>query len=108
MNRVSTSSKVSYTSPNAHYPSREYAMTDVIAILFVDVYLSKAKLTSFPDGNCILIESTLGEYCLRQMLLRMLADGSASSQQDAWYNCHSSKLHIAFHAIWGEIYRNIR
>ena len=51
-------------------------MTDVMASLFIDVHLSKAKLTLFREGNCFLIASTVSTYSLRQMLLRVVADGS--------------------------------
>jgi len=51
-------------------------MADVIANSLLDVHPSKAKLTLYLDGNCILIASTVGEYSFRQMLPRVLADGS--------------------------------
>jgi len=45
-----------------------------MANLFVDVHLSKDKLTLLHDGKCILILSTVSEYSLPQMLQRVLAD----------------------------------
>jgi len=83
-------------------------MTDVIANLFVEVHPSKAKLTLFLVGNCFLIASTVSEYSLRQMLLRVLADGSTSLLRNALYDRRSSRFDIAFHGIWAETNPNIR
>jgi len=74
-------------------------MTDVIANAFVEVQPSKAKLTLFLDGNCFLIASTVSEYSLRQMLLRVLADGSTSSLRNALYDRRSSRFDIVFHGL---------
>jgi hypothetical protein len=57
-------------------------MTDVIAIMFVDMHPSNAKLTLFLDGNCFLIAPIVSEYSLWQMLVRVLADGSISSPRN--------------------------
>jgi len=77
-------------------------MTDIIANLFVDVHPSKAKQTLFLVGNCFLIASTVSEYSLRKMLLRVLDDGSTSSLRNALYNRRSSRFDIAFHGISAE------
>jgi len=58
-------------------------MTDIMASLFVTVHPSKDKLTLFCDGNCFLIASTVSAYSLRQMLLRVVADGSTKSSRNA-------------------------
>jgi len=83
-------------------------MTNVMANLFIDVHLSNAKLTWFLDGNCFLIVSTVSVYSLRQMLLRVLADGSTSFFCNALYDHQSSRFDIAFHGIWAETNLNIR
>jgi len=54
-------------------------MTDVLANMFDDVHLSNAKLTLFLNVNCFLIASTVSAYSLRQMLRRVVADGSTRS-----------------------------
>ena len=54
-------------------------MTDVMASLFVHVHPSKPKLTLFCIANCFLIASTVSAYSLRQMLLRVVADGRTRS-----------------------------
>jgi len=64
-------------------------MTDVMVNLFVDVHPSKAKLTLFRNGNCFLIASIVSEYSLRQMLLRVVADGSTRSSRNALYDLRS-------------------
>jgi len=83
-------------------------MTDVMANLFVDVHPSKAKLTLFRIGNCFLIASTVSAYCLRQMLLRVVADGSTRSSRNALYDRHSSRFDIMFHGICAETNPNLR
>jgi len=72
-------------------------MTDVIASLFVDVHWSDVKLTLFHDGTCIIIASTISEYSLWQMLLKVVADGSTRSLPEALYDHHSSRFDIVFH-----------
>jgi hypothetical protein len=74
-------------------------MTDVMANLFVDVHPSKAKLTLFHDGNCFLNASTVSAYSLRQMMLRVVADGSTRSSHNALYDRRSWRFDIAFHGI---------
>jgi len=74
-------------------------MTDDIADLFVDVHLSKVKLTSFLDGNCFVIASTVSEYSLWQMLVRVLADGNPSSQHNALNNHEISRFDIVFNGM---------
>jgi len=74
-------------------------MTDVIANLFVDVHPSKAKLSLFLDGSCFLIASTVGMYSLRQILLRVLADGNTNVLCNALYDHRSLRLDITFHGI---------
>jgi len=83
-------------------------MTDVITNLFVDVHPSKAKLTLFVDGNCLLIASTVSVYSLRQILLRVLADGISNSLRNALYDRHSSRFDIAFHGVCAETTPNMR
>jgi len=74
-------------------------MTDAISNLFVDVHPSNAKLTLFLEGNCFLIASTLSEYSLWQMLLRVLVDGSTSLPRNALNEHLSSRFDIAFHGM---------
>jgi len=83
-------------------------MTDVISNLFVDVYLSKAKLTLFATGNCFLIASTVSAYSLQQMLIRVVADSSTRSSRNALYDHRSSQFDIAFHEICAETNPNMR
>jgi len=83
-------------------------MTDVMANLFVDVHPSKAKLTLFRIGSCFLISSTVSGNSLRQMLLRVVADGSSMSSRNALYDRRSSRFHIVFHGICAETNPNIR
>jgi len=64
-------------------------MTDGIANLFVDVHLSKVKLTLFLDGSCFLSASTISVYSLRQILLRVLADGNTNSLCNVFYDRRS-------------------
>ena len=77
-------------------------MTDVMGNLFVDVHPSKAKLTLFRNGKCFLIASTVSAYSLRQMLLRVVADGSTGSSRNDSYDRRSSRFDIAFHGICAE------
>jgi len=58
-------------------------MTDIMANSFVDVHTSKAKLSLFRDGNCFIIASTVDKYYPRQMLERVVADGSTRSLRNA-------------------------
>jgi len=51
-------------------------MTNIMARLFVDVHLSKAKPTVFRDSNCFLIASTDSEYSFRHTVLRVVGDGN--------------------------------
>jgi len=82
-------------------------MTDVMAILFVDVHPSKAKLTLFHIGNCLLIASTGSAYSLRQMLLRVLADGRTRSSCNALYDHRCTRFDILFHGICAETNPNM-
>jgi len=50
-------------------------MTNVIVSFLVDLYQAKAELTSFHYGNCFSIASMASAYSLKQMLLRVVADG---------------------------------
>jgi len=72
-------------------------MTDIIPSLFVDIHPSKAKLTIFLDSNCFLIASTVSEYSLWQLLLRVLADGSTSQPRNALNDHCSSRFDLAHH-----------
>jgi len=83
-------------------------MTEVIANLFVDVHPSKAKLTLFVDVNWFLIASTVSVYSLRQILLRVLADGNTNLLPYALYDRRSSTFDIAFHGICAETKPNTR
>jgi len=73
--------------------------TDIMANSLVDVHPSKAKLTLFRDGNWFLIASTVTACPLRQMLLRVAADGSRSSSRNALYGRRSSMFDVAFQGI---------
>ena len=79
-----------------------------MANLFVDVHLSKAKLTLFGDSNCFTIASMLSVDSLLQMLLQVEADSSTRSLRNALSPCHSSRLDIAFHGIRAETNPNTR
>jgi len=83
-------------------------MTNIIANLFVDVHPSKAKLTLFLDGNCFLIAFTVSVYSLRQILLRVLADGYTKSLHNALYDRRSTRFDFVFHGIWAETKPNMR
>ena len=61
-------------------------MTNVMANLFANVHLSKAKLTVFLDGNCFVIESIITESSLQQMLVQVSADCSTSSLRNTIYD----------------------
>jgi hypothetical protein len=74
-------------------------MTNVTANLFVDVHPSKAKLTSFLDGNCFLIASTVSVYSLRPILLRVQAAGTTNSLRNALYDHRNSTFDITFHGL---------
>jgi len=82
-------------------------MTDVMASLSVDVHPSKVKLTIFRNGNCFLIASTVSAYSLRQMILRVVADGRTASLRNVLYDRRSWRFDIAFQRIWAETYPNI-
>jgi len=77
-------------------------MTDVIANLFVDVHPSKAKPTLFVDGNCFLIASTVSVHSLRQILLRVRADGNTNSLHNTLNDRRSSRFDSAFYGICAE------
>jgi len=83
-------------------------LTDIMANLFGDVHLSKAKPTSFRDGNCFLIASTASGYSLRELLLRVMVDGSTSSLRNASLDHYIFRFDIAFHGIRAETNTNIR
>jgi len=76
--------------------------------LLVDVHLSKAKLTLFHDGNCVSFASTVHAYSLRQILLRVVTNGTTSSLGNALYDHCSSRFEIAFQGIRAETNPNIR
>jgi len=79
-----------------------------MAGLFVDVYSSKAKLTIFRDCNYFWIASMVNAYSFRQMLLRVVADGSTRSACNALYDECSSGFDIVFHVIKAKINSNMR
>jgi len=74
-------------------------MTDVMARSFGDDHTSKAKLTLLRDGNCFLIASMVSAYSFRQILLKVVADGSTRSLRNALYDHRSTRFNIAFHGI---------
>ena len=74
-------------------------MTNVIANLFIDVHLSKSKLTFFLDSSCFFVASTVSVYSLRLILLRVLTGSNTNSLRNALYDRHCSRLDIAFHEI---------
>jgi len=77
-------------------------MTEIIANLFVDVHLSKAKLTLFLNGNCFLIASTVSVSSLQQMMLRVLADSYTNSRHNALYELCGSRFDIMIPGMWAE------
>jgi len=79
-----------------------------MASLFVDVYPSRAKLTLFGCGNCLVIASTVGAYSLWQMLIRVVPDGRTRSSRNALYDHRRSRFDIAFHGMWAETNPNMR
>jgi hypothetical protein len=74
---------------------------------FVDVHPSKAKLTFCRNGNGFLIASTVSVYSLRQMLLRVVADGRTRLSRNAVYDRPSWRFDIAFHGIYAETNPNM-
>jgi len=82
-------------------------MNEVIASFFIDVHQSKAKLTIFHDCNCFLNTSTVHEYSLRQMLMKVLEDSSTSSHPNALYDRHSSWFDIVLRGMWDEEHANM-
>jgi len=83
-------------------------MTDVMAILIVDVHPSKAKLTLFLDGDCFLIASTVSAYSIPGMMVTGLAVSTTHSLQNALYDCRSSMFDIAYHGIGAKGNHNMR
>jgi hypothetical protein len=83
-------------------------MTDFMGSLFVDVQQSKGKLTLFRIGNCFLIASTVSAYSLRQMLLRVVVDGTTRLLRNALYERRSTRFDIALHGICAETNPNMR
>jgi len=83
-------------------------MTDVMAYLYVEVHPSKPKLTISRNGNCFLIASTVSAYSLRQMLLKVVADGRTRSSHNALYDRRSSRFDIAFLGMCAETNLNMR
>jgi len=69
---------------------------------FVDLLPSEAKLNIFLDGNCFLIASTVTEYFLQQILVRVLADGSIRLLCNAFYDRRSSMFDVVLDGIWAE------
>jgi len=74
-------------------------MTDVIANLFINVHLCKAKLTLFLDGSYFQIAPTVSEYSLLQMFPKVLVDGSSSSPRNVLTDHHSLRFDILFHGL---------
>jgi len=73
-----------------------------MATLSVDIHLSKAILTSSIHRNCIIIASTISDYSLRQMLLKVLTDGSTSSHHTASFDRSNCRFDNPFHGILAE------
>jgi hypothetical protein len=82
-------------------------MLDVVASLFVNVHPSKAKISLFRDSKCFVIASTVSAYFLRQMMLRVIGDGSTRASCNAFYDRPSFRFDIAFHRIYAETNTNI-
>jgi len=82
-------------------------MTDVMVSLLVDVHSSKAKQTSFDDGNCFVIASTVSVYSLQQMWLRVVADGSTRSLLNASYDRRSLGFDTARQGISADTNSNM-
>jgi len=97
-----TSPKASRTSPNAHFRSRQCAETNDMGNLFINVHPSNPELSSFHDGNCLLIASTVTPDSLRHMFLSVVASGRTRSSRKALYDCFTCTFHIAFHGIWAK------
>lgn len=70
-----------------------------MASVFVDVQLSKAKLTLFHDGKCVVIASMVNAYCLQVVLLRVVVDGGTNLGRNASFDRRSLRCDIAFHSI---------
>jgi len=83
-------------------------MMDIMASLFVEVHLSKVKLTLFCHGNCFLIASMDSEYSLWELLLSVAADGSTRSLRNALYDRCSFRFEIEFHGLSAKINPNMR
>jgi len=83
-------------------------MTDITANLFVIVHLSKAKLGLFLDGNSFLIASTVNVYFLRDIFLRVLANGTTNSLCNTLYHSRSLEFDTALHGISAETKPNMR
>jgi len=47
-----------------------------MANLFIEYHSSNPKHNSFRNGNCFIIASTLNEYSLQEMLLKVVAEVS--------------------------------
>ena len=50
-------------------------MTDIMASPCVDFHLSNAKLSSLWAGNCLLIASTVSQFSIWHMMVRVVVDG---------------------------------
>jgi len=74
-------------------------MTNVMVSSCGDVHPSKAKLSLSRDGNFFVIASMVSEYSFRQMLLRVVAEGSTRSSRNALYDHRSSGFDLAFHGM---------
>jgi len=74
-------------------------MTNIMDSLSGDVHPSRAEPTLFRDGDCFIIASTVSADSLQQMLLRVVADGSARSLRNALFDHRSSRFDIAFHGM---------
>jgi len=82
-------------------------MIDIMASYLLDVHLSKAKLSLFHGGNCILIASMVAVYSHRQMLLRVVANSRTSVLGNAVSDYRSSRFDIAFQRIRAETNPNM-
>jgi len=86
---LSTALKWKCTLLHADFQSWSYLMTNVMARVIVDVYMSKATLIAFNDGSCFTIAATIGEYLLWHLVLRVVVDGINNLFQNASYDCGS-------------------
>jgi len=89
-------------SHSSHIESILLAMTVMPTNLFIDGDPSKDKYILFLDGNYFLIASTVSEYSLWQMSVRVLGYSGTISHRNVFYSHCTSWFHIVFHGIWNK------